>query len=97
VAKDPNRMTRFTFVAEVAGSTIVEQFEAPTLREACEVWHQKSLARPEAFRASLFEYLDPTPIEDSLNVWCYGALDRQGQSILVNIVATSADPAPLGF
>jgi hypothetical protein len=90
-------MTLFTFLTEVAGSTIVEQIEAPTLRDACEIWHRVSLADLEAFRASLFEYINPTAIEDSLNVWCYGGVDKNGRSLLVNVVATSRETTVLGY
>lgn len=90
-------MTLFTFITEVAGSTIVEQIEAQTVREACEIWHRVSMAEPEAFRASLFEYINPTPIKNSLNVWCYGGVDKKDRSLLVNIVATAYGTTALGY
>jgi|CXWL01.1.fsa_nt_gi hypothetical protein len=83
-------MPLFTFITEINGSTLVEQLEAATVRKACEIWHSVSQARPEPFRASLYTYINPTPIEDSLNAWCYGGQSAAGHAYLTNIVATDS-------
>jgi hypothetical protein len=77
----------FTFVTEVGGSTVTEQFEAPSLGEAIARWNSESETKPQVPA----EYLDseePAAVEGTRNVWCLGEIGADDRFYLVHIVTT---------
>jgi hypothetical protein len=80
-------MPIYTFITEKAGSTIIEQFSARTLRAARSRWHAASKAEPGPLPDQL-EDMAPRPITGTTGVWCFDGLDPQNTFYLVHVVET---------
>jgi hypothetical protein len=96
-------MPLFTIILDHAGGTYTAQLTAHTAIQALKAWAKlaPALGIPgigPAFPARALKdqvFLDPTPIENSRNVWCTG-IGLRGSNAQINIIATVRAPTEMG-
>jgi len=78
----------FTFVTEVSGSTLIEQFVGSSLQQAIAKYRKETQARGRFIDIEIDGRYDPTPITGTRNVWCITGLDPAKDLILTHIILT---------
>ena len=76
----------FTFVTEVAGSTIVEQSDGSNVVDAVRRWVRSSAFGPE-FNEDVVD-IDATPVSGVADVWCVSGLTKRGDFFISHVIAT---------
>jgi hypothetical protein len=79
-------MSLFTFVSEVASSTVVEQSHGDDVIDAVTRWGRASQLRPK-LNEDVIE-IDATPVSGVTDVWCISGLTEGGDVFITHIVAT---------
>ena len=82
-------MSLFTFISEVAGSTVVEQDNGENVIEAIVRWSRSSQLKP-SLNDDLVD-ISATPVTEVSKVWCISGLTERGEIFITHIVATSVD------
>lgn len=81
-------MSLFTFLSEVAGSTVVEQTHGDDVIDAVSRWSRTSQLQPK-LNEDVVE-IDATPVTGVIDVWCISGLTKSGDVFITHIVATAA-------
>lgn len=85
----------FSFIIERAGSTIVEEVVASTMRAAITRWAKISTEVTGIDPDQIFD--PPSLINGTKNVWCLSLRDSQERLILINVVPTLRRAVPSGY
>lgn len=81
------RQTLFTFVSEVAGSTVVEQAIGNDVVDAVRRWAGVSSIRPKLNEDIVG--IDATPVSGMAHVWCVTGLTAADDFFMTHVVQTS--------
>lgn len=90
-------MILFTYLFEFSGGTYISQFRAKTIEESALMWVNKLKEEQEGIPnlgnktiaqiQSQIKEEQPTPLQNSVNIWCYSFNLPKGFGLL-NIVKT---------
>jgi hypothetical protein len=83
--------TLFTFISEVADSTVVEQATGSGLIDAVRQWAKSSAIQPQ-LNEDVMD-IDATPLVGVAHVWCVTGLTATDDVFITHVIKTSPSMA----